>query len=252
MNTCYNPFSLEGKTILVTGASSGIGKACAIECSRMGAKVIINGRDETRLNQTLIELEGEGHTSIIGDCSNQQEIERMVNEIPTFDGMVLCAGLGLSVPVQFSSREKMNPIFEINFFGTVELMRLIYKNKKIAKGGSIVLMDSIGGLYNFAISNGIYGATKAALNSFSKFAAKEFASRKIRVNCICPGMIDTPLIHHGTITEEQLQEDAKKNYPLGRYGKPNEVAYGAVYLLSDASAWVTGIDLIIAGGSVIQ
>lgn len=252
MNTCYNPFSLEGKTILVTGASSGIGKACAVECAKLGARIILSGRNEDRLNDTFNQLDGTDHSIIIADVTNQEDLYRIVSEIPIVDGIVLCAGIVCVLPVQYSSPDKMKEIFKINFFGTVELMRVLYKNKKISKGGSIVLIDSIGGVYGYSPGNAIYGASKASLNSFSKFAAKEFANRKIRVNCVCPGMIETPLINLGTISNEQLEDDARKRYPLGRYGKPEEVAYGVVYLLSDASSWITGIDLVIAGGVVLQ
>ena len=138
-------------------------------------------------------------------------------------------------------------MFDVNFFAPVELLRMMYKKKVLQKGASVVLIASIGGTHSFMPGNGVYGASKAALNSVMKYAAREYASRKVRVNSICPGMVDTPLIHRGTITEEQLAEDAKR-YPLGRYGHPDDIANGAIYLLSDASAWLTGHDLVIDGG----
>lgn len=247
MSTCYNPFTLEGKTILVTGASSGIGRQIAIDCSKMGANLIISGRDEIRLNETLSNLAGEGHLALTADLSDMSQIENLVSQIAGIDGAVLSAGRGLTRPVQFSSPDKMNEVFQINFFSTAELIRLLYKSKKAKKNASIVIIDSIAGITNVSPGNSVYGATKAALNSFSKFCALEFAVRKIRVNCICPGMIETPLIHRGTLTEEQLQEDAKR-YPCGRYGRPEDVSNGAIYLLSDASSWVTGTSLFIDGG----
>jgi NAD(P)-dependent dehydrogenase (short-subunit alcohol dehydrogenase family) len=146
-----------------------------------------------------------------------------------------------------SGREKFDDMFGVNFFAPVELLRLIYKKKVLNKGASVVLVASIGGTHSFMPGNGVYGASKAALNSVMKYAAREFASRRVRVNSICPGMVDTPLIHRGTITEEQLAEDAKR-YPLGRYGRPVDIAHGAIYLLSDASSWLTGHDLVIDGG----
>lgn len=243
----YNPFSLQGKTILVTGASSGIGKAIAIECSRMGASVILNARNKERIQQTMSEMEGQGHLSVIGDVTDGTFVNQMTDGLPVVDGVVLCAGMAINLPVQFCNQAHMDQLFNLNFFSTAEMTRLIYKKKKINKGGSVVLLDSVGGLTRFAPGGAIYGATKAALSSFAKFCAREFSSRKIRVNCICPGMIDTPLIHRGTLTEEQLAEDSKR-YPCGRYGKPCDVAMGAVYLLSDASSWVTGTNLFIDGG----
>lgn len=244
-----NPFSLEGKTILVTGASSGIGKATAIACARMGGRMVVTARDKQRLQETCDELypNAEGHILQIADLTSQEDVERLVKAIPPLDGAVLCAGNSTTLPLQFGSREKFDEMFDINFFAPVELMRLMYKKKVLAKGASVVLLASIGGTHSFMPGNGVYGASKAALNSVMRYAAREFASRRIRVNSICPGMVDTPLIHRGTITEEQLAEDAKR-YPLGRYGQPVDIANGAIYLLSDASSWLTGHDLVIDGG----
>ena len=242
----YNPFSLKGKTILVTGASSGIGQATAIECAQMGAEVVITGRDTERLQATA-DLVGTPKALIAADLTNQEDVERLVASLPPLDGAVLCAGNSTTLPLQFGSREKFDEMFNVNFFAPVELLRLMYKKKVLQKGASVVLIASIGGTHSFMPGNGVYGASKAALNSLMKYAAREYASRKIRVNSICPGMVDTPLIHRGTITEEQLAEDAKR-YPLGRYGKPDDIANGAVYLLSDASSWLTGHDLVIDGG----
>lgn len=242
----YNPFTLKGKTILVTGASSGIGQATAVECAQMGAEVVITGRDTERLQATA-DLMGNLKAQIAADLTNQEDVERLVAALPPLDGAVLCAGNSTTLPLQFGSREKFDEMFNVNFFAPVELLRLMYKKKVLQKGASVVLIASIGGTHSFMPGNGVYGASKAALNSLMKYAAREYASRKIRVNSICPGMVDTPLIHRGTITEEQLAEDAKR-YPLGRYGKPDDIANGVVYLLSDASSWLTGHDLVIDGG----
>ena len=242
----YNPFTLKGKTILVTGASSGIGQATAVECAQMGAEVVITGRDTERLQATA-DLVGTPKALIAADLTNQEDVERLVAALPLLDGAVLCAGNSTTLPLQFGSREKFDEMFNVNFFAPVELLRLMYKKKVLQKGASVVLIASIGGTHSFMPGNGVYGASKAALNSLMKYAAREYASRKIRVNSICPGMVDTPLIHRGTITEEQLVEDAKR-YPLGRYGKPDDIANGAVYLLSDASSWLTGHELVIDGG----
>ena len=245
----YNPFSLEGKTILVTGASSGIGRQTAIECSKMGAKVIICGRNQERLNETLSLMAGEGHITFVGDLLDENIIKQLIQEIPDVDGTVLAAGRGLTMPVLFSTREKFDEIFNINFFSNVELMRLLVKKKKIKAQGSIIFIVSVGGTLCYTPGNAVYGASKSALNSMIHFAAIELASKKIRVNGISPGMIDTPLIHNSMtmVSEEQLKIDAEK-YPLKRYGKPQDVAMGAIYLLSEASSWVTGQSLVIDGG----
>ena len=247
MGITYNPFSLEGKTILVTGASSGIGQASAIEASRLGAKVIVCGRNSERLAQTLSLLEGNDHSSFEGDLLEQDVVERLVKETPNLDGVVLSAGKGLTLPFPFCTREKFDDIFNINFFSPVELLRLLTKKKKLNQNSSVVIIVSIGGTHVHSVGNSIYGASKSALQTMVNFTAMELAPKKIRVNGICPGMVNTPLIHRGTLTEEQLQADMDR-YPLKRYGEPKDIAYGAVYLLSDASSWITGTSLVIDGG----
>ena len=248
MGNDYNPFSLEGKNILVTGASSGIGEAVAIKCALMGAGVAVTGRNVERLKAVYDQLEDAPfRAQITADLTVAEDLERLVAALPPLDGAVLCAGNSTTLPLQFGSREKFDDMFNVNFFAPVELLRLMYKKKILNKGASVVLIASIGGTHSFMPGNGVYGASKASLNAVMKYAAREFASRRVRVNSICPGMVDTPLIHRGTITEEQLAEDAKR-YPLGRYGRPDDIAHGAIYLLSDASSWLTGHDLVIDGG----
>ena len=245
------PFSLQGKTVLVTGASSGIGRQTAIECSRMGASVVLTARDGERLRETLFLMECDGHSILCADLLEQEQVENLIASVPILDGVVLCSGKGLTLPMQFATRDKFDDIFGTNFFAPFELVRLLYKKKKIQKQGSVVAIASLGGTQIFSGSNGVYGASKAALNSAMMFCAKEFASRKIRVNCICPGMVDTPLIHRGTVSEEQLKEN-EKLYPLGRYGRPEDIAYAVVYLLSDAAVWVTGTQMVVDGGISIK
>lgn len=248
MEQCFNPFSLEGKRILITGASSGIGRAIAVTASRLGAEIIAVARGEERLQALMTELGPAGeHSYIAADVTDQDALERIVADVSGLDGLAICAGKGLTLPVQFSDRKNFDEIFNVNFFSAAELTRLLYKKKKLNKGASVVLMASMGGTHVFSGGNSIYGASKAALNSFMKFSAKEFAPRKVRVNSICPGMVDTPLIHRGTVSEEQLRENAKL-YPLKRYGQPEDVANAAIYLLSDAAAWVTGTEMIVDGG----
>lgn len=252
MNT-GNPFSIIGKRILITGASSGIGRATAIECAKAGATVIINGRDKERLYETFsyLEKDKESHLMLQGDLTDPITIEKISNESGPLDGVVLCAGKVQNVPFAFMTREKIDDIFEVNFYSQVELIRLLFKRKILNKGASVVVIASIGGIYRYGYGNAIYGASKAALNSMVKYAAREFAGRYVRVNSICPGMVETPLIAEDAITAEQHAKNMTE-YPLGRYGKPEEIAYGAVYLLSDAASWVTGQQLVIDGGRTIS
>ena len=171
----------------------------------------------------------------------------MVASLPVLHGVVLCAGKGCSLPVLFSSREKFTEIFDTNFFAPVELLRLICKKKKISKGGSAVFVISIAGTKRWTPGNAVYGTSKAALQSIVNYYAIELGHKKIRINGISPGMVDTPFIHNGSITEEQLNEDRKK-YPLERYGQPEDVAHAVSFFLSDAASWITGHCLVIDGG----
>lgn len=249
----YNPFSLENKTVLITGASSGIGRASAIECSKMGATVYITGRDCERLQQTMgmLEINGHSHKAIAADLSTNEGIEKLVSESPKLDGVLLCAGIPNTLPMQFSDTEKFSDVFNINFFSPVELLRLLYKKKILQKSSSVVFIASVAGIRRTLPGNGIYGTSKSALNAAMKYFALEFAvARQIRVNSICPGMTETPLIHAGSITEEQMMEDRNKN-PLKRYAMPSDIAMAAIYLLSDASSYVNGVELVVDGGATI-
>lgn len=244
-----NPFSLKGKTILVTGASSGIGAATAIECAKAGAALVITGRNEERLNAICSSLEGEGHVMLVCDLNDEEQTKSLISSLPKLDGVVLCAGINQTMPISFLTRKKMDGIFNTNFFSPVELTRLIIKKKTLNENASIVALSSIGGNETFTPGAAAYGASKAALLSWMKSAAKELAP-KYRVNCICPGQVNTPMNASGDITEEQY-ESYRKSIPMKRFGEPAEIAYCAVYLLSDASRWVTGSSFIIDGGTTL-
>ncbi|MDA3780723.1 MAG: SDR family NAD(P)-dependent oxidoreductase [Bacteroidales bacterium] len=246
----YNPFSLQNKTILVTGASSGIGRSTAIECSKMGAILVITARNTERLQETYKSLEGSGHLQIIADLCDSNDMQELIEQLPVLDGCVNNAGIVLTKPFLFTDEAMVKDIFDINFNSQITLIRLLVKQKKINKPASIVIVSSIGGVYSFDIGNSIYSASKAALHSIMKIVALELAAKKIRVNSINPGMINTPLFEDGVISKNELLEDAK-TYPLKRYGNPEEVAYGIIYFLSNASAWVTGTSLTIDGGKSI-
>ena len=236
--------------ILVTGASSGIGQATAIECSKMGAKLVVTGRDQSRLQETFEQLVGAGHMQLTAELTDEEAVKRIAEDCPELNGLLLCAGKGMTLPLNFATREKFDSIFDVNFFAPMELVRMLLKKKKISKASSIVFVSSIGGNWSFNLGNGVYGASKAAINSAMKVWAKELAPKKIRVNSVNPGMVNTKLIQGGAISEEQHRKDMEK-YPLGRYGEPVDIAYGVIYLLSDASSWVTGHSLVIDGGVTI-
>jgi NAD(P)-dependent dehydrogenase (short-subunit alcohol dehydrogenase family) len=243
----YNPFSLEGKKILITGASSGIGKATAVECAKMGAQVFITGRNESRLKQTFEALEGNGHSYIIADLTNNSDLSGLIDALPVLDGCVNNAGITKNIPVQFIKEEILNEVLAVNTIAPILLTQKIIKTKKITNGGSLVFTSSISGVYCSAVAASLYSASKGAINGFIKGVALDLASKQIRVNTVNPGMIDTDIFGEGVISKEQLDSD-KLKYPLKRYGKPEEVAHAIVYLLSDASKWVTGSNLVIDGG----
>ncbi len=243
----YNPFSLENKKILVTGASSGIGKAIAIECSKMGAEVIITGRNEERLAETYGQLEGEHPAYIVADLSQREDIERLVVHTDSLNGLVNCAGISGHFLFSFLKENDINKMFNINFFSQLHLTKELINKKKIAKGSSIIFLTSTSGILSSYIGGSIYAATKGALNGLIKTLSIELAPKKIRVNSVMPSMIETPIMATGDITDEQIELD-KQKYPLKRYGTPEEVAYAAIYLLSDASSWTTGTNLLIDGG----
>ena len=199
----YNPFSLEGKTILVTGASSGIGRTTAIECSKLGAHVVITGRNAERLQETFKLLEGSGHMQILADLTDTESLEHLVNEMPQLDGLVNNAGIGYNKPVTFIKSSDLDAMFETNTYAPVMLTKLAMKKKKINKGGSIVFTSSIAALVE-NMGNAVYSMSKAAIMSFAKTCALEFADKGIRVNSVHPGMVETKLIHGGAISEDDM------------------------------------------------
>lgn len=248
--TGFNPFSLEGKIILVTGASSGIGRGVAITCSKMGAKVIINGRNVSKLQETLSLMEIGGSEMIPGDLKDENALSSLVASLPKLDGVVHCAGIGQRIPCKDLQTEDVNLVMAVNFKAPVMLQAELLRQKKINKAASIVFIASIA-TWSASLGNSIYSASKGAIVSYANCLALELAPRKIRVNCISPAMVWTDLIMQDGIDEEKLKEDENK-YPLKRYGTPEDVANLAVYMLSDASAWMTGSNVKISGGGKLS
>ena len=246
-----NPFSLEGKTILVTGAASGIGRATAVQCAEMGAKVILVDLNEQGLKDSMTLISGDGTEYRAMDLTDLDKLVEMVGSLPKLDGVASNAGIVLSLLAKFSEPKDMERIFKINTFSHINLIQQLIAQKKLNKGASIVFTSSMSGVYCGLAGGSLYGATKSAILGYTKALAIELAPRGIRVNTIHPGMIETPLTNGTALSKELLEEDAK-NYPLGRYGKPEEIAYSIVYLLSDATVWMTGTQLLIDGGYSVK
>lgn len=246
-----NPFSLERKTILITGAGSGIGRATALQCSAMGARLVLVSLHGDKLSRTA-ELIGRDDTECYPvDLSDYDRLCGLVGKLPELDGVFSNAGIVKSLLAKFSEKNDMEQIFQVNTFSHINLVQQLIAQKKIKRGASIVFTSSMSGVFAGLIGGSLYGATKAALVGYTKALALELAPRGIRVNTLHPGMIETNLTDNTALSRDVLDEDAR-NYPLGRYGKPEEVACAAVYLLSDATAWMTGTKLLIDGGYSVK
>ena len=243
----YNPYSLEGKTILITGASSGIGRVTSIECSKMGAKIVLTGRNQERLEETLSMLEGGGHQFVVCDLNDDDMLDNLVSKLPEIQGLVNNAGITKIMPLAFTNSDTLKEVLNVNTVAPISLLQKILKKKKMKKGGSVVFTSSMAGLGVCAVGTSLYTASKGAISAFIRSAALELAAKKIRVNAVCPGMIMTDIISDVPISQDKLNEDLKQ-YPLGRYGSPEDVAFAIIYLLSDGSEWVTGDNIVIDGG----
>jgi NAD(P)-dependent dehydrogenase (short-subunit alcohol dehydrogenase family) len=248
----YNPFTLQGKTILVTGASSGIGAVTAIECSKFGANIIVTGRDEMRLQEVYGQLDGsisQKHHSIIADLTDEMSLKTMVEQLGEVDGVVNNAGVNRVKPVAFIKQEDMDYVFSTNLFASFNLFHLLLRKKKLKKNCSIVFTSSISAFYN-APGRALYASSKAALTAYMRSLAVELADKGVRVNAVHPGLVETKMIEENLSEEERIKNI--EEYPLKRFGKPEDIAWAIIYLLSDASAWVTGTSLVVDGGFMLK
>ena len=245
----YNPFTLIGKMVLITGASSGIGRASAIECAKLGATCVLCGRNEQRLQETLQALEGANHIVIAADLLSEEGIQAIANQAPKLDGVVCNAGINMMAPIYFLKSEEINTVFQTNVVAPMNLMNALLRKKCINNQASLVFMSSMD-VVNPDAGSSAYAASKAALTSFMRSCAKELAPRKIRSNAIQPGLVETGMMHNGYVSEEDLEKN-KQHYLLKRFAQPEEIAWSIVYLLSDASSFMTGSIITIDGGATI-
>ena len=244
-------FSLKGKTILITGASSGIGRACAIECSKAGATILSFGRDEERLEETISSLEGDGKAFSV-DLTNTDEVDRVMKSLEndgiTIDGVIHSAGISTTLPLRMITPDKIQPLFDVNVSSAIYLSKWVTRKKLVPENGSsIVFLSSVMGSVGEA-GKTIYSITKGAVLAASRSMAVELASKNVRVNCISPGVVETPMTDDAVYSRnEEARKKIENLHPLG-LGKPEDVANAAIYLLSDASRWVTGTNLFVDGG----
>lgn len=252
MGKPFNPFSLEGKNILVTGASSGIGQQIAISCSKMGARVILIGRNEERLEETRSQMENDGHLVCSYDLTNIEQMKGLVSDIISktgpLNGVVNCAGISTTNLFKLTKPDELNKFFLTNVYSGFFLTQECTKMGNFSKeGGSIIFLSSIAGSFG-EVGKSTYGMTKAALLNLSKHLACEMARKKIRVNTISPGAICTPINMNLPHMKEPEKRAALEAQHLLGFGETTDVANACIYLLSDASRWVTGTNLFVDGG----
>lgn len=245
MNT---PFSIENKTILVTGATSGVGRATAITCAGLGANVVLTGRNVSRLEETLSMMSDVcKHLIIPADLTDEAQVQGLLEKISAVDGVACCAGVAEMKPFAFVTEEDVERVFKVNCFAPVMLVNKLLRAKKLNKGGSVVFVSSVDGPKIAHAGNSVYSGSKSALVGLARNMAIDLASKKIRVNCVLPGTTDTPMIRTENVTEEMLAETAKA-FPLKRFAHPEEIANAIIFLLSDGASFITGTELTVDGG----
>lgn len=247
----FNPFELTGKTIVVTGASSGIGRQCAIDCSKVGARIILIGRNEPRLKDTESLMVGSGHIILCEDINHMEilsdKISNCIKESGPIDGFIHSAGVEKTLLLRNLKPSDYIEVFNTNFISGVNILKTISKKQNHNIGCKVVFVSSITGVIA-RVGTLAYTASKGALLSAARELAIELAPKGINVNCVSPGTILTPMMEKvldGLSEEDRLKR--LEGFPLG-VGKPEDISLACIFLLSDASRWITGQNLIIDGG----
>lgn len=253
MNNAIDPFNLTNKIIIITGASSGIGRECAVSCAQRGASVVLLGRNIDRLNETLSLLQNKSnHLLYSVDLCEYDKVEQLLKEVilktGKIHGLINSAGISTTLPFKMVEHEKLDKFFQTNVFAAMNLTRGVVKQTNMSeKGGSIIFISSVMGVVG-EIGKSLYCMTKGSLISATRALALEYGSRKIRFNCISPGVVETPMSKKSVYSQdEESLKRIELMHPLG-LGQTEDVANASVYLLSDASKWVTGTNLIVDGG----
>ncbi|MCF8350321.1 MAG: SDR family oxidoreductase [Bacteroidales bacterium] len=242
-----NAFDLHGKAILITGASSGLGRQSAITLSRYGARLIITGRDQKRLQKTFDLLEGSGHEKIIADLSVEKDVENLTQRISKINGVLYSVGISSIVPAAFLQKEEIEKVFDTNFKSILYLNTALLRQKKFEQAASILFISTISAKYPY-VGGSLYVSAKTALEGYARVLALELAKKKIRVNCLRPAFVKGSMLEQ---TKEELSEEVikqiDKKQPLG-LSEPADVANTVVFFMSDASKWITGTNLVLGGG----
>jgi NAD(P)-dependent dehydrogenase (short-subunit alcohol dehydrogenase family) len=245
------PFHLTGKRVLVTGASSGIGREICVRIADMGGIVVATGRDQRRLDETLTLLGGTGHRAVTADLTLAAERAALVGELSSLHGIVHSAGLMKQVPFRFLSEKHLRDMSLMNYEAPMLITQAILRGKALDDGGSIVFISSTAASLG-AKALAAYSASKAAITAAMRVLALEVAPRRIRANCVAPAMVETPMaVQTGDTVSAETMNEHRKLYPLG-FGLPDDVANAAVFLLSDASKRITGTTLVVDGGYSCQ
>lgn len=244
-----NILSLRDKHILLTGASSGMGRVFAQMIASQGGIVTLLARNEERLNETLQSLEGTGHQVMACDLTDEEQLKVAVSNMQPLDGIVFCAGINEFVPVKFVKQEKINKMFQTNYFSQLILLQMLLRKKLLNKGASIVFISSVSSVMGVQ-GTLLYASSKGAINSAVRVLAAELAGQKIRVNAILPGIVRTEMLSGTNITEEQFTKQ-EEQYPLG-LGTPQDVGNAVLFHLSDVSRWLTGQCMVLDGGLTLN
>lgn len=250
----YNPFSIEGKNILITGAASGIGRQCSIDFSKAGANVILLDINEEQLDITKSmcspAVKSYSHKCNIVDVAGTEDVVKVaVTESGPIDGMLYCAGVERTLPYNHLTDKDYQQIYSVNVIGATNLLKVLTKKNIRAENAKYVLIASITALVGRP-GVAAYAASKGAIVSLVKTLALEMATKGLNINCISPGTILTPLMEKmmESLTEEQ-QAERKSGFPLG-LGRPSDIANAAMFLLSDAARWITGQNIVVDGGYI--